>query len=244
MLHYGSLAQFLVEQIYSTSTSITFQLSFGNIKLDPSSNITLNIYEQEYLKDKENLTKLGNIYLNYPFKECYTLEDLSPLTNHKMNFFLTVGKDTYHATLFANTLNDPNKPKKFKKNEEREEEIQKKKAPFSHTEDLLYKYTEAKSTNLPIYNDAKDLRKNIMDARSAKQWKEYQNSGFKFAKPKINFETRKKRTFLVASGYEIFDEVCDLVNTEKGFNIMEGDWFMGPFYSYDHNVKFKENGTF
>lgn len=240
MLHQSSSPQFLVEQIYSTPTSITLQLSFGNIKLDSSSNITVNIYEQEFAKDKENLTKLGNIYLTYPFKECYTIEDLTPLTNHKMNFFLTVGQNTYHSILFANTLNDPNKPKKFKKVEE-PEDLKAKKAAFCKTEDLLYKYAEAKSMNLPIYNDAKDLKKNIMDARSTKQWKEYQNSGYKFAKPKSNFETRKKRTFLVASGYEIFDEVCDLVNREKGFNIMEGDWFMGPFYSYDRNVKFKEN---
>ncbi len=236
----GSTGQFQVHHVHSSPNSLTFQLNFGNIKLDPKSNIIINIYEQDLTKEKENLTKLGNIYLNYPYKESYTIEDLNPLTNHKINFFLTVNKETYHAVFLANTLNDPLKPKKFKQFEDPKEMLEKNKAPFSRTEDLLFKYTEAKSTNLPIYNGKKDLKKNIMDARSAIEYKEYKNSGYKFAKPKANFETRKKRTFLVASGLEIFDEVCDLVNTEKGFNILEGDWFMGPFYSYDHNVKFKD----
>lgn len=230
------IGQFQVDHVYSTPDTVMLKTNFGTILLDPSANIIVNIHEHEHAKGEEKLTKLGNIYINYPFKEYYTIDDLNPLTNHKISFFLTVGKNTYHTTVFANTLNDPKKPKKFKSIEDPKE---KQKGAFSKTEDLLYKYTEAKSTNLPIYKDSKDLKKNIMDARRAKEWKEYQNSGYKFAKPKANFETRKKRTWLVANGFEIFDQVCDMVNKEKGFNIMEGDWFMGPFYSYDQNVKLK-----
>jgi len=236
-----STEQFKVEQVDSTPTTITFKVELQNIKSDSSATIILNVYQQDHSQGKENLKKMGNIYLKHPFKEHYTIEDLSALTTYKMNFFLTVKQSTYHATVFANTVSDPKNPKKFKAFENSKEILQNKKAegPFSKTESLLYKYTDAKSTNLPIYKNDKDLKKNILDARSAKQWQDYQSSGYKFARPKENFEQRKKRMWLVANGFEIFDEVNDLVK-EKGFNVMHGDWFMGPFYSYDHN--FKKNG--
>ena len=227
---------FRVEHVHSSPNAITIRILMKNIELSSSSNIILNIYKQKHNYDKENYEKLGNVYLKYPFKEHYTLEDLTPLTTYKINFFLTAKQNTYHVSFFGNTTNDPNKSKVFKKTEERNENPQKSKKVFSKTEDLLYKYTEAKSTNLPIYTGQKDLKKNILDARSAKQWKDYQSSGYKFARPKENFETRKKRVWLVANGFEIFDQVQSLVDKGKGFNPMEGDWFMGPFYSYDYNV--------
>jgi len=239
LTHYGYTEKFTVEHSHSSSTAITFQVTLKNIKSTPSSTIILNVYEQDLEKGKENLKKIGNIYLKHPFKECYTIEDLSPLTNYKMNFFLTVEQNTYHSTLFAHTEGDPNKPKKFKHAHDPKGILEQTSKAFSRTEDLLYKYTEAKSTNLPIYNNDKDLKKNILDARAAKQYKDYQSQGYKFAKPKANFETRKKRVWLVANGLEVFDEVYDLVNKGKGHNVLEGDWFMGPFYSYDPNVKKK-----
>lgn len=235
--HHGYTEQFRVEHKQSFSTSLTFEVILEGIKPTPSSTIILNIYKQDIENGKENVKKIGNIYLKYPFKEYYTIEDLSPLQNYKINFFLTVDQNTYHATLFANTINDPNKPKKFKYTHDPQGILQKSNKAFSCTEDLLFKYTEAKSTNLKIYNNEKDLKKNILDARAAKEYKDYQSSGYKFAKPKSNFETRKKRIWLVANGLEIYDEVYDLVKRGKGYNVLEGDWFMGPFYSYDKNVK-------
>jgi len=244
-MHNSHPGQFNIEHVASTPYSLTLKVTLHEIQLDSASTIILNIYEQDHVLGKENLKKIGNVYLNYPFKELYTIEDLIPLTNYKMNFFLTIKQSTYHSTVFANTKNDPQKPKDFKALADSSAAAigsngtGDKKKVLSRTEELLYKYTEAKSTNLPIYRDSKDLKKNILDARSAKEWKEYQSSGFKFAKPKKNFETRKKRIWLVASGFEVFDQVADIVKREKGFNVMEGDWFMGPFYSYDYNHKKK-----
>lgn len=230
--------QFRVQHVESTPRSIMIKVTINDVPLDPASTIILNIYESDHGQNKENLKKVGNVYLKYPFKEFYTFEDLSPLTNYKMNFFLTAGGNTYHSTLFANTKNDPNNPKQFKPVPGSKADDKKKKV-LSNTEEILYKYTEAKSTNLPIYRDGKDLKKNILDARNAKEWKEYQSSGFKFARPKKNCEQRKKRMWLVSSGFEVFDQVAGIMNREKGHNVMEGDWFMGPFYSYDHNSKKK-----
>ena len=44
---------------------------------------------------------------------------------------------------------------------------------------------------------------------------------------------------LVANGMQAFDDVYGISDKEKGFRILDGDWFMGPFYSYNNNLNRK-----
>jgi hypothetical protein len=238
-------ANFEVKHVDSTADAIIFSVHFNNIESDPSSTIIVNVYKQHILEenktDREKLEKVGNLILKQPFKELYTLEDLASNTNYRLNFFLTIKNDTYSAILFANTLSDPTKRAVKIKKAVLEAEIKKaEKNQLSVTENLLYTYTYMKDANLGIFDDKKDLKKHVLDARHSQKWRDYQQSGYKFARPKSNRDIRRKRMWLVANGMEVFEDVYGLVNQEKGFRILEGDWFMGPFYSYNHNLERKD----
>lgn len=234
--------KFYAEHLGSTTDSIVFKVHFNGIEPDIDSNIIINVYKQiikESLSEQQ-FAKVGNLSLKYPIKDCYTLEDLSSGSNFRLNFFLTHGKDTYNTLLFANTLTDEKLEKKDKRAELEEDIKQSEKNKFSVTENLLYTYTDMKCSGLGVFNDTKDLKKNIIDARYSKKWKDYQNEGLKFSRPKYNRDTRKKRMWLIMNGMEVFEEVYGLVkNEEPGKKIMEGDWFMGPFYSYNNNLEKK-----
>ncbi len=238
-------ANFDVSYVDSTADAIIFSVSFINIQPDPSSTIIVNVYKQHLFEEakaeRDKLEKVGNLILKYPFKELYTLEDLQPGTSYRLNFFLTIKKDTYSAVLFASTLSDPTKIAKKVSRAILEDEIKKAdKKQLSVTENLLYTYTHMRDANLGVFENKKDLKKNILDARHSEKWKDYQINGYKFARPKFNRDLRRKRMWLVANGMEVFEDVYGLVDTEKGFRILEGDWFMGPFYSYNNNLSKKD----
>lgn len=231
--------KFNVELVGTTENAIVFSFVFNGIIPNEKTNIIVNVYRETIRDQQTEFKKAGNLYIENPVKEYYTLEDLMSGTTFRLNFFLTHGGDTYNAVLFANTNTGKDQKKSTRKTGLKQDEEEAKKEHLSITENLLYTYTNMKCSHLGAFKDDKDVKRSILEARHSRKWKDYQTDGYKYAKPKFNRETRKKRMWLVMNGMEVFEDVYGIVNAEKGFRVLEGDWFMGPFYGYNNNMEKK-----
>ena len=226
----------------STTDTVTLNVKITDINIDMSSTIIVNIYKAQSASNDKSLSatgleykKYGNVLLQAPFDEAYTFEDLEPESTYKFNLFLTTRTETYLAIVVCGTKIDVNRKTKTVKSSSTL--LKEPDSHLSKTEKLLFHYANVQNHGLGIYDGRKDIHKSILDARVSNKWDNYTNSNYKFCKPKFNRELRKKRTWLVAQGIELYDDIYGMRNNPPGLKMLENDWFMGPFYSYDPNFE-------
>lgn len=90
------------------------------------------------------------------------------------------------------------------------------------------------------FKDKKEIQNIVLNGRFAKNTKSFINQTYKFAKPKDTRQERLKRTLIVARGIETYDNIYGFRKEQseaKGQDFLKNDWFLGPFYSYNHNSK-------
>lgn len=116
---------------------------------------------------------------------------------------------------------------------------------ISQSERVLKDYSapfdDRSQTIEEIKETRKKLHKELLAARGAKDWKDFVNQSYKYTPhteegKKIRFE----RFLMVTNAIDAFDEIpnvpmYDSDDPKKGRHFLRNDWFMGPFYSYDHN---------
>lgn len=110
---------------------------------------------------------------------------------------------------------------------------------LSQSEKILTNISIQNKLSTFLYDKPKkeEIKKEILKARKTKDLRSFINSDYKFSKPKILSETRKKRVLLVADGIKMFDEIFDFKKEELKKEALKNNWFMGPFYVYDFNKK-------
>ena len=227
----------------STPDTITLNFTIRSITTDVNSTMIVNIYKAEDAASNDRNTatfgsdykKFGNVLLQAPFNEAYTFEGLEPESNYKFNCYLTTRTETYFAIAICGTKIDLNRKTKTVKMGSTL--IKEPDSELSKTEKLLFHYANAQNHGLGIFDNRKDIHKNILDARIAKKWDKYANSDFKVARPPFNRDLRRKRMWLVAQGIELYEDIYGMRDNPPGLRMLENDWFMGPFYSYDPNFE-------
>lgn len=91
----------------------------------------------------------------------------------------------------------------------------------------------------------KNLRSELLAARKHKTWKDFVNQNYKYTPHTDEGKQKRVERFLmVSSAIDAFDEIPDAPMREgddprPGRRFFRNDWFMGPFYSYDHNYLHK-----
>jgi hypothetical protein len=87
----------------------------------------------------------------------------------------------------------------------------------------------------------KKIKKELLAARGARSWKEFVNQSYKYGPhTKEGKQTRLDRFMMVTDAIDVFNEIPDVPRYDgdepkQGRQFLKNDWFMGPFYSYDHN---------
>lgn len=223
------------------------------LRTDTSASIIVNIYKAELSSKEENPSvssteykKFGNVVLPAPFEDAYAFENLDPESNYKFNCYLTTRSDTHFAIVVAGTKIDLNRKKKTVNQRKlgTTAAVKEDDSQLTNSEKLLFHFANVQNHGLRIFKDRKDIHKNILDARIANKWNNFANSNYKVCKPIATHDLRKKRMWLVAQGLELYEDVYGIRDAEAGSKLLQNDWFMGPFYSYDPNFdKLKRNHT-
>ena len=93
-----------------------------------------------------------------------------------------------------------------------------------------------------IFDDDKEVKKEIFRGRKYEGINKYMNSNYKFCKPRFKKKERRKRVWIMSQAVDMYDDAYGYKKNKapKGMNFMKNDWFMGPFYSYNQNF---ENGV-
>ena len=233
---------FLVKKIVNTPTSLIFELNF-DVLLSESSEIIITIYknhrfQRSSLNEREALQKIDKLKLKFPFPKNVKFDELEPETLYKFNFILKVNDENYEQNLHASTLH--------KENETVDDIVNKKRYEvnslpqikgMSLSEIALKIFAENKAGTPDEISKRKEIKSNILNARKTKDINCFINSDYKFCKPKELSQLRKKRIVMIAESMELFDDIYEITKKNKDLGLLKNEWFMGPFYMYDHNFK-------
>ena len=158
---------------------------------------------------------------------------------HEVKIFLENGTETYHAIFTAATL--PKLGKEFHPvyDQVPELKVPKRQKGICKSEYLLYLKTKASNIGLNIFDDEDEVKKEVMGARKYRGLSKYMNSDYKFCKPGFLKKSRRKRVWIMSQAIDMFDDAYGYKRgrAPKGLNLLENDWFMGPFYSYNQNFE-------
>ncbi|KAL4474927.1 hypothetical protein ABPG74_001623 [Tetrahymena malaccensis] len=237
-----------IEQISNTDSVIVFSLEFNDEKIEllPTARLIINIFEEKIEKLKEGKThqsyeKLLNMILKMPFRKQLKVSQLQQSKAYKFNFILENGQDLIQKNVYAYTKASENPlldlDEQFQDFAYNTKKTGKAKG-LCESEDILYKAALANDVNKQVFKNDKEVLKKVMDARKSSNTQQYINESYKFAKPNSNKIERLKRTLMVAQGIELYENIYGYRegnDQRNGFQFGQNDWFMGPFYSYDHN---------
>ncbi|KAL4512264.1 hypothetical protein ABPG72_005266 [Tetrahymena utriculariae] len=237
-----------IEQISNTDSVIVFSLEFDNEKIEllPTARLIVNIFEEKIEKLKEGKThqsyeKLLNMILKMPFRKQLKISQLQQSKAYKFNFILENGQDLIQKNVYAYTKASENPlldlDEQYQDFAYHTKKTGKAKG-LCESEDILYKAALANDVNKQVFKSDKEVLKKVMDARKSSNTQQYINESYKFAKPNSNKMERLKRTLIIAQGVELYENIYGYRegnDQRNGFQFGQNDWFMGPFYSYDHN---------
>jgi len=230
---------FLVKKTLNTATSLIFELNF-DVSPSENSQIEITIYknhrfQRSSLNESEALQKIDKIQIKYPFPQHLKLDELEPETLYKFTFILRDNDELYTQNIHASTLHDENESLDDILNKKRYQvqNLPKVKG-LSLSEIALKIFTENKNSPNEIAK-RKEIKSNILNARKTRDINRFVNSEYKFCKPKELADLRKKRVMMVAESMELFDDIYEISKKHKDLTLFKNEWFMGPFYMYNHN---------
>ncbi|KRW98413.1 hypothetical protein PPERSA_12892 [Pseudocohnilembus persalinus] len=202
----------------------------------------------------KNYIKLNKRIFDYPFEEVICVNDLPMGEMIKFEIFLQNGSETVHRTHHSQTsFYFSDQDEDYEQNQGNESSLlnqrllelntgqdYKKKGEiqgFCKSENELFKSANEQNKDKFLGNQ-KQIKKQILEARTYKNVNSYINQEMKFSRPQYNKKERLQRTLLVAKGMETFDQVYGYRQESKnGKQFLQNDWHMGPFYSYNGNSK-------
>ena len=87
--------------------------------------------------------------------------------------------------------------------------------------------------HFPPYTQRKQANSDILAARKSTGWRDYVNQGYRYHN--VNREEKVRRVLTSINALELFGGGEEGGGRGTGMHFMHNQWFMGPFYSYNHN---------
>ena len=192
-------------------------------------------FQRSSLNETEALQKIDKLEMNFPFPQNLKLDGLEPENLYKFVFILKDDGLVFEQKIHGSTLHDENETLSGILEKKRFDKNQLPKVKGLSLSEIALKLFSEKQNSPNSITKRKEIKNNILNARKSKDINRFVNSEYKFCKPKELADLRKKRMMMVAESMELYDDIYEISKNYKDITLFKNEWFMGPFYMYDHN---------